>query len=154
MESRNYTLSPCRWLLFLLLLAVLAASGAALAAGPGVHVSEAWVRETLPGQAVAGFYVTVLSERPARLLGVRSALARRAEIHSMSMAQGVMRMRALDSLELPAGVPVHLTPSGLHVMLFDPVRPFKAGEQVPLELLLEVAGKPLRLALRVPVRAP
>ena len=69
----------------------------------GVEVFDAWARATMPGQKVAGVYMQLRSDVQARLVGVRSDAARTAEVHQMSHEGGVMRMRRLESLDLPAG---------------------------------------------------
>ena len=52
----------------------------------------------------------------------------------MKMDGGVMKMRAVDKLALPAGKPVDLKPGGYHVMLMDLKQPLKEGETVPVTL--------------------
>lgn len=83
----------------------------------------------------------IVSPRDARLTGVSSPVAGAAEVHSMTVDGGVMRMRAVEALDLPAGRPVKLAPGGYHVMLFDLKKPLVAGEKVPLTLVIEEAGK-------------
>jgi copper(I)-binding protein len=51
-----------------------------------------------------------------------------------------MRMRAVDGLDLPAGRAVQLKPGGYHVMLMELRQPLKAGETVPITLVIERAG--------------
>ena len=62
------------------------------------------------------------------------------EIHEMAMQGGVMKMRALPALELPAGKAVELKPGGHHVMLFDLKQQIKAGDSVPLTLVVVDPG--------------
>ena len=135
-----------------------AAAGAALwlLAGPAraaVEVSEAWARSTMPGQKVAGVYMRLKADRPARLIGVRSRAARTAEVHEMSHAGGVMRMRKVEALDLPANQAVKLEPGGYHVMLFDIAKPLKPGERVSLTLIFEQAGKRIEVPVHAQVRA-
>ena len=52
-----------------------------------------------------------------------------------------MKMRAVPGLELPAGKPVDLKPGGYHVMLMDLKQPLKAGDTVPLTLVVEGKDK-------------
>ena len=54
-----------------------------------------------------------------KLLSVSTPVAGVAEVHEMSMEGTTMRMRAVGSLELPAGQAVELKPGGYHVMLMD-----------------------------------
>jgi copper(I)-binding protein len=118
-----------------------------------VEVTDAWARATMPGQAVAGVYLHVKSAVKARLVGVKSSNAKTAEIHSMSHESGVMKMRKLDFLDLPAGEAVALEPGGNHVMLFDIRKPLKAGEHVKLTLVIEQGGKRINVPVDAEVRA-
>ena len=63
-------------------------------------------------------------------------------------------MRAVPSLELPAGKAVELTPRGLHVMLMDLKQPLKDGETVAVTLVVEGKdGKRESVDVKAPVRA-
>jgi copper(I)-binding protein len=64
-------------------------------------------------------------------------------------------MRALaNGLELPAGKAVALKPGGYHVMLMDLKQQLKAGDAVPVTLVVEGAGKVREtIELAVPVKA-
>jgi copper(I)-binding protein len=126
---------------------------AALAHAQAVQVSDAWVRATVPGQKVAAAYMTLRSSAAARLVGVKTKAARSAEIHSMSHEGGVMKMRRLESLELPAGQEVALEPGGNHIMLFDPVKPLEEGQRVALKLVVEQGGKRAEVSVDAPVRS-
>lgn len=141
----------------LLRIALLLAAGLAIAApaaaADAVRVVNAWARATVPGQKVAGVYMEIVSPVDARLTGVSCHLARSAEIHTMKMENGTMKMRPLKSLDLPAGKPVKLEPGGLHVMLFDIERPLRSGEKLPMTLTVEFAGQRMRdVGIEVSVR--
>jgi len=108
-----------------------------------VTVKDPWVRGTVTGQKTTGAFMTITSSgSAARLVSVSSPVAGVAEIHEMAMSNGTMRMRALDAgLALPAGKPVELKPGSYHVMLMDLKQPVKAGDTVPLSLVIEGADK-------------
>ena len=110
-------------------------------AADAIRVLDPWARATVPGQKVGGVYMEIVSPREARLTGVASPVAGAAEVHSMTMEGGTMKMRAVEALDLPAGRPVKLAPGGYHVMLFDLKKPLVAGEKVPLTLVIEDASK-------------
>jgi copper(I)-binding protein len=123
---------------FGVLLAAGLVSGAALAQ---VTVSDPWIRATVPQQKSAGVFMQLRSASQARLVGVRTPLAGHAEIHQMEMQGQTMRMHAVAGVDLPAGQAVDLASGGYHVMLFDLKRQLKAGESVPLTLVVEGAGR-------------
>ena len=124
-----------------------------LAFAGDVTVRDAWARATAPGQKVAGVYFDIESSVDAKLVGVQTDLTDAAEIHLMRMQDGVMRMRAVSAVDLPAGKTVSFKPGGYHVMLFDLPRQLQAGEQFALELLVEDAnGQTSEVAVTVQVR--
>lgn len=108
--------------------------GTQMAWSAGVKVEQAWLRATVPGQEVAGAYLNITSAVNARLVGVSSPVAASAQLHSMSMKQGVMEMRELKDIALPKNKTVKLAPGGMHVMLFDLKQVLKPGEVIPLTL--------------------
>lgn len=110
------------------------------AAAQEVIVKDAWARATAPGQKTAGIYLEIISSADAALVGVRSSVAKSAEIHATRMEGGVMKMRAIERLALPAGKPVKLAPGGLHIMLLGVARPLGERDTIPLELTVEGAG--------------
>jgi copper(I)-binding protein len=135
------------------LLALALASLVSVPALAQVSVSDPWIRATVPQQKVAGAFMQLRSSKPAKLVEVKSPVAGRVELHQMAMEGQTMRMRAVESIDLPAGQTVNLASGGYHVMLFDLQRQLKEGEQVPLTLtVLDAAGKRETIALTVPVK--
>jgi hypothetical protein len=121
------------------------AAGAALiflslAAQAQTTVKDPWVRATVAGQKATGMFGQVSSAAGGKLVAASSPVAGIVEIHEMSMDGTTMRMRAIPALDLPAGKAVDLKPGGYHVMLMDLKQPLKAGETVPLTLVVEGAG--------------
>jgi hypothetical protein len=106
-----------------------------------VKVSDAWARATAPGQENGSVGVVITSQKDARLIGVTSTAAASAEIHTMSMDNGVMKMRQLEYLPLPANQPVKLGPGGDHLMLFGLKRALKAGDIVPLTITVKFSDQ-------------
>ena len=100
-----------------------------------VSISDAWVRENIPGQEVGAAYMTLNSPSKSTLVYAEAIdAAGSVEIHSMTMNDGVMKMRMLDELPLEANEPVELKSGSFHLMLFDLKAPFKAGQQVTFRL--------------------
>ena len=127
-------------------IACVAAAGAALAGDVTVGdltISDAWTRAMPPGaRAGTGFMIIKNAGAEAdRLVGGSSPAAGRVEIHEMSVADNIMRMRQLEhGLEVPAKGAVELKPGGYHVMFIDVKTAFKEGEAVPVTLNFEKAG--------------
>jgi len=107
----------------------------------GITVSDAWGRATAPGQDSGSVQFSITSKKDAKLVAITSPAAGSVEIHSMAHEDGKMKMRAVESLILPAGKAVDLEKSGNHVMLLNLKQPLKAGDSVPLTLTIEFADK-------------
>ncbi len=107
----------------------------------GLKVEAPWARPTVQGQAAGGGFLRIVGG-PAgdKLLGASTDIAARVELHTMSMDDNVMRMRQIDSIDVPAGKAVDLAPGGLHVMFMDLKTPLKTGSSFPLTLRFEKAG--------------
>jgi len=101
--------------------------------------------------AGAGF-MTIRSLGPAdRLTGFRSPACDRPELHTHVNDDGMMRMREVEAIEIPAGSEAVLEPGGLHLMFIDLAAPLVEGEMVEVTLLFEQAGE---LTLSLPVKGP
>lgn len=118
-----------------------------------IVVKHAWARATVPGQPVSGAYFEISAAKPAKLLRVDSPAAGMVEVHEMKLDGGVMKMRALDALPLPAGQTVTLKPGGTHVMLMQLKQPLKVGSKLALTLHVEQAGKTATIQTEAEVRA-
>jgi copper(I)-binding protein len=123
-------------------------------AAEAASVDDPWVRATVPGQSVAAAYLEITAKSAAALVGADSPLARKAELHTMMLDGGVMKMRPVAAVELPANQRVSLKPGGYHIMLLDIRRELKAGERVPLRLVVRDAkGVKSTLKVEAEVRA-
>jgi copper(I)-binding protein len=133
-------------------MATLAATGAWAADG-AVKVEQAWARPTVAGQSSGGGYVTLTSREGDRLLGGSTSAAERVELHMMKMEGDVMRMRQVESIELPPGQTVKLEPGGLHLMFVGLKAPLKAGVTMPLVLRFAKAGE-VKVEVPISTTAP
>jgi periplasmic copper chaperone A len=106
-----------------------------------ITVSDAWSRATAPGQEVGMVGLVITSQKDARITAVTSPVSTTAELHTMTMDNGVMQMRQLDNLPLTAKQPETLGPGGNHLMLIGLKHALKAGDKVPLTLTVQFADK-------------
>jgi len=119
-----------------------------------VEVKDAWIRGMVAAQDTTGAFMRITSQKDARLVGVKTPVAGMADVHQSKMEGGVMRMRHVKALELPAGKPVDLKPGGYHVMLMHVAKPLKEGETVPLTLIVEEKdGRREQVTVQVPVKS-
>ena len=120
---------------------LLSAFGAVAAAQTGsVEVTNAWARAT-PAKAENGAaYLTLQSPTPDRLTGASTPVAKKAELHEMTMERGVMMMGPIEGIDLPAGQPVTLKPGAMHIMLLGLTQPLVAGQSFPVTLSFAKSG--------------
>lgn len=119
-----------------------------------LELSGGFLRGTLPGQPVAGGFLSITNHGGGAdvLLGGRADFASRVEVHEMALNGDVMEMRALpDGLVLPAGQTVTLNPGGYHLMFRDLKTALKPGTTAEVVLLFRKAGE---VRLTLPVLAP
>lgn len=143
-------LSRRRHIVSCLVASVLAAVGVPVGAhdfklGP-LRIDHPYATPTAPGAANAAAYLRGIrntGDQPDRLLGASTPAARAVELHrSVIDAQNVMRMRAIDGIDLPANAEVRLRHGGEHhLMLIDVKQPLKAGDSFPMTLRFERAGQ-------------
>ena len=123
------------------------------AAAQQIAVKDAWVRGTVPAQKTTAAYMTITSSSEAKLVGVHSGVAQRAELHTTMLMGGINHMHAADSVRLPAGKAVELKPGGHHIMLLELMKPIVPGERIPLILTIEDdSGKRARIQVNAAVR--
>ena len=73
-----------------------------------------------------------------RLIGAFREAADRVEIHQNSMADGVMRMRRVEAVDIPARGEARLEQGGYHLMIFG-LEAVEAGDTVFVTLDFETA---------------
>jgi copper(I)-binding protein len=97
----------------------------------------------------------IKSAGEAALVSAASPVAKMTEVHEMNMENGVMKMRAVERIALPAGKTVKLEPGGYHIMLMDLAKPLKTGDMVPITLTVETLDKKRRtVEVQAEVREP
>ena len=116
-----------------------------------IEVGNAWARATAPGQDTAMVDLVITSAHHAKLVGFSSKACRTAEMHSMTQGDGMMKMREVQEIDLPAGR-VSLQESGYHLMLVGLYSPLKAGESVPLTLDVREDGHDLKVKVMAEVK--
>lgn len=108
-----------------------------------LELAHPWSRETPHGAKVAAGYLKVINHGSDadRLVSVSGEIAGRAEIHEMAVDDdGVMTMRPVEGLDIPAGGEVELKPGGYHIMFLDLREAKKQGERFAGALTFEKAG--------------
>ncbi|QOR39719.1 copper chaperone PCu(A)C [Billgrantia diversa] len=122
----------------LLLAAGLALASFAAHAEP-LTIEGAQVRAVPPGSNTSAAFMTLRnpSERDMILLAAKSPAAEVVELHDHQNVDGVMQMRQVAQIVVPAGGSAELAPGGLHMMLIGLTAPLVEGEPVEIELQFE-----------------
>lgn len=112
---------------------------ATLARADDLRVDDAWIREAPPGASVHAGFARLHNDgaRDLAIVGVECEAFSSAQLHEMSMDDGVMRMRPLERVTIAAGADHVFAPGEQHLMLFNAKRPLKAGDQVTVALVLD-----------------
>ena len=142
-----------RALLFAILsicLGVIAQATAQTPTTSAVSLDHPGARATPAGAKTAAVYLTIVNHGTAvdRLVGASTPLAERLRFHQETNDKGVMRMRELPSVAVEPGTSVTLKPGSTHIMMIGLKQQLKEGQNFPLALEFEKAGK---VTLQVPV---
>lgn len=108
-------------------------AGSAMAAEP-VTASGAWIR-LLPGDLPLAGYVTLHNhtDKPAKLIGVKSAAFKRIEMHHSMTMSGMDKMMPVNSVTVPPNGEFSFSPGGYHLMMWRRVE-LHFAQQVPVTL--------------------
>lgn len=120
-------------------------SGSTLAAGDAVSpvtVHDAYAYATAEGQANGAAFLTIgnAGAEADRLTAVSAGISETAEMHTLVMDGDVMKMRKVESFDVPAGGTATLKPGGDHIMLMGLKTRLAEGSDFPLTLTFEKAG--------------
>ena len=130
-------------LFVVLAMIVISGMNAIAAASDIFSFSEMQLRATVAGTPSSAAYLKITNNGVSddRLIAAKAVIAKRVEIHSMEMDNGVMRMRAVDGgLSIAAGDSVTLAPGGLHIMLMGLTTDLAPDTQHEIILVFEKAG--------------
>jgi len=118
-----------------------------------VVVMNAWVRETDSKAKVNAGYMTLLNAGPEEvtLVNVESDSYEIIEVHEMAAVDGLMEMREVTDMTIPANGKIQLKPGGMHLMLKKPHRHLTTGQKVDMTLTFK-SGKKQRVSINVAAR--
>lgn len=144
-------------LLFTAVLGLTACSGSSSSGSQakvkGVIVKDAWARTSPMSTGAGAAYLTIenTAGTTEKLMSVSvpASVAASAQIHETVMVDGsgttmagagMMAMREVESVPIPAGGTVKLEPGGYHIMLLDLASPLKNGQKFTMNLGFLNAG--------------
>jgi len=101
-----------------------------------VMVMDPHVRATLPGQQNSAGFMMLHNKtaEPVTLNAVTSSVAASTELHNHVNVDGVMKMRQVTGIEVPANGMTELKPGSYHVMFLGLNQPIAEGDNVDITL--------------------
>lgn len=126
------------------------------AAAADVSISDAWTRATIGQATVTAGYATLTNSGAVddQLLSVTADGVAKTEVHTTIRGDnGMMRMRPVHDLVIPAGEDVVFEGGGDHLMLTGIASPLKEGDEITLTFIFELAGE-VSVVARVARRDP
>jgi len=149
------------------LLAGLSLSSAAHAQSQTIEISNAWARRAaiahggmahggksegsmhkggmgkMESGATGAVYVTIANtgKEADALVSASSDASQTVELHEVKNEGGVMKMRPVPRIAVPAGGKIEMKPGGYHVMLLGLKYDLKPGDKVEVMLKFERGGE-------------
>lgn len=116
-----------------------------------LKIDDPYVRAVPPGQPNSAAFMSVQNtgDQPHQIVDARSPAASVVELHTHKKEDGMMKMRRVPAIDLPAGETTVLKPGGLHVMLIGLQQQLVPGEAVSMTLVFEDGSE---TELQAPVR--
>ena len=116
-----------------------------------IEISDAWARASIIKDRPTSAYFTITNNNSHEdfLLSANSSSAKKIEIHKSKVENGIARMMRVDTVRIPPHKKTKLRPGGYHLMLFELVKPAKAGEHMRINLVFKVTGEK---SVMVPVK--
>lgn len=104
-----------------------------------IEVEQPYVREVPPGAMATGSFMmlTNMSDQNIQLVQAKSNAAKKVELHTHVHDNGVMKMRQISSIKVPAHGQAHLKPGGLHIMLIGLKNNLKTGQTIDMTLVFK-----------------
>ena len=112
---------------------------ASVAAAEGIAIDDPYARAVPPGQPNSAVFmgITNATGSDRALVSAESGASEVVELHTHTMEEGMMKMRKVDKIDLPAGETVALAPGGLHVMLIGLKDQLAPGGEVAVKLTFD-----------------
>ena len=104
-----------------------------------ITVKNVWARAT---PRSGGAFMVIHNMGPAdELVGVKGDMAKKVQTHETVNEGGVMKMKHVHAIPVPAKGMAMLKPGSYHVMMMGLHKPLKVGSHVPLTLVFKNAGE-------------
>ena len=110
--------------------------GGVMQAKDDVRIQQAYARATPAGMQVGAVFMTLENDGDRRhaLVSAASNVADTVELHEHVHKDGMMQMRQVSKIDIPAGGKTVLKPGGYHIMVIGLKHPLTSGANVPVTL--------------------
>lgn len=115
-----------------------------------INVSNVTILGGLPGQANTAGYATFKNTgtENCELVGASTPVAQRVELHTVTQANGMMKMQQVQEFMIPANGELLLAPGGNHLMLMQLKQTLTPNEEVPVTLMFK-GGQEMKINAKV-----
>jgi copper(I)-binding protein len=104
-----------------------------------ITVMDPWARGT---PRSAGAFMTIHNMGAAdELVGAKADIAKKTQVHQTVSEDGIMKMKHVHGVPLPAKGMATLKPGSYHVMFMGLHKPLMVGHSFPLTLMFKNAGE-------------
>ena len=101
-----------------------------------ISIVDPYVRAVPPGQKISAAFLQLdnASDTMQSIVSASSPAAEVVELHTHIHDNGMMKMRRIEKIDIPAKGKTVLKPGGLHIMLIDLKNNLKPGQEVSVTL--------------------
>jgi len=105
-------------------------------ASHNITIEQAYVRAVPPGQANSAAFMKFINstDKKYTIVNAHCDVAEVVELHTHTHADGMMKMRRIDQINIPANGFTVLQPGGLHIMLIKLHKDLKIGQKIVITL--------------------
>jgi len=106
------------------------------AAAESLQITEAWIKNLPMAVPVRAGYMHISNNQNTEItiVSLQSKSFESIEIHQSMEVNGMMGMRPVDALSIPAGGSLELAPGGFHLMMMNPQEELVPGQKVTVTL--------------------
>ncbi|MCQ1059169.1 copper chaperone PCu(A)C [Photobacterium sp. DNB23_23_1] len=107
-----------------------------------LYIDHPWSKQVPPTSQVAAAFFNIMnhSNNGDELISASSPIAGKTELHAHMHEDGMMKMREVEKIDIPANDSQALKPGGYHIMFFNLKEVPQLGESFPLTLNFKHAG--------------
>ncbi len=106
------------------------------AAADNLQITDAWIKNLPMAVPVRAGYMHIFNNQSLEItiVSLESKSFESIEIHQSLEIDGMMSMRPVDTLPIPAGGSLELAPGGFHLMMMNPLEQLIPGKKITVTL--------------------